>query len=383
MPVRKLWLHLFLAVTMLGSAGESFAQKDDSTTKAMGNVLEVKPEITHGFKPAVNINPFYRLYVGAGYNIVSKNENDVPYSSKHTIGLNYAVLDHSFHPYYRGHFPQVIGQWNLSVLAGYDQLRRLNYFGLGNETRRSANEDFDLVRTHHQYAGVGVEKHFDKHHVDVSIFYNATQVQREDNRLSLKSLPAVDPAVYTWEFFVGPRLSYTYTRLDELALPSKGFEVTTALSYTKNMERSGHSFSRAVTGFDLYTPLPGRLSVVNRVGFAYVTGNPDFYQMNMLGGSSTLRGFRRGRFYGKTAFYNQNELRWITETDKKFISGRIGLVALLDQGRVWLPGEQSDKMHFGYGGGFIVTLMNKYVVTTTYAFSNDDRRLNFKLRKLF
>ena len=57
----------------------------------------------------------------------------------------------------------------------------------------------------------------------------------------------------------------------------------------------------------------------------------------------------RERFYGKTNFYNNNELRWIKNTHNYLFAGRIGLLAFVDNGRIWQPLELSDKWHTAYG----------------------------------
>ena len=49
-----------------------------------------------------------------------------------------------------------------------------------------------------------------------------------------------------------------------------------------------------------------------RTGAATVTGNPEFYQYASIGGAPNMRGFKRDRFWGKTAFWNTHDLRFIS-----------------------------------------------------------------------
>src|SRR5690606_37799285 len=109
-----------------------------------------------------------------------------------------------------------------------------------------------------------------------------------------------------------------------------------------------------------------------RAGAATLNGKPEFYQLNMLGGSETLRGFRRSRFYGNTMAFNQNELYFIRDVRSYIFNGKAGLIALLDAGRVWYPGTTSTSLHVDYGGGIILSPFNQLTLYITYAFSKED-----------
>ncbi len=50
----------------------------------------------------------------------------------------------------------------------------------------------------------------------------------------------------------------------------------------------------------------------------------------------------------------------------------IGLHGGLDYGRVWLEDDNSDKMHFGYGGGFWLSPVNIAILSFDYYQSSDD-----------
>ncbi len=105
--------------------------------------------------------------------------------------------------------------------------------------------------------------------------------------------------------------------------------------------------------------------------------------MNKLGGYVNLRGYDRERFSGKTIFYNNNELRWVTNTKNYFFNGEIGLLAFYDDGRVWQPLERSNKWHTGYGGGLILIPFNKLVLTGTYCISEEAKFLQLKAGLFF
>jgi hypothetical protein len=337
-----------------------------------------------GFRPIANLNSFYRVYVGLSYQINNQHgENAV--TDKHTIGLNYSITEKSFHPYYKAIFPAAVAGWNLSLLAGYDGVRRVNFFGLGNESlRHPSSERFNWLRTENLYTSVGFDKTIAFFHfLQFNILYDAIKVYEDANRIAVQLKPKLTGAEYSRQSFLGSRVGYTYQKLSSQVIAEKGVEFSASAAYTENLQRRAHSFARFTTDVDVYVPLRRKLSAVIRSGLAAMTGNPDFYQLNTLGGTNTIRGYQRFRFYGKTAFYNQNELRWLTSIATKPFAGQVGVFALFDQGRVWHPGEASNKLHFGYGGGIILAPGNKVVVTGAYAMSNEDKRVHLSIRRVF
>jgi hemolysin activation/secretion protein len=84
-----------------------------------------------------------------------------------------------------------------------------------------------------------------------------------------------------------------------------------------------------------------------------------------------IRGYVLDRFWGNTAFYNSNELRYITNLRSYLLNGKIGLLVLYDNGRVWYKPESSGTWHYGYGGGLLLAPFNKFTGTVTYAQSPD------------
>ena len=65
------------------------------------------------------------------------------------------------------------------------------------------------------------------------------------------------------------------------------------------------------------------------------------------------------------------------------LRGKIGLIGFVDQGRVWMPKETSDKWHVGYGGGLLISPFNKIAATIYYGISEDDRLFHIRLGRFF
>ncbi len=79
----------------------------------------------------------------------------------------------------------------------------------------------------------------------------------------------------------------------------------------------------------------------------------EFYQAAKLGAASGLRGYRFDRYTGKSSFGTGFDLRYSFNTLKtSFLPFQIGIYTGYDVGRVWAEGENSDRWHDSYGGGF-------------------------------
>jgi len=61
-----------------------------------------------------------------------------------------------------------------------------------------------------------------------------------------------------------------------------------------------------------------------------------------------------------------------------FFRGNWGLLAFLDNGRVWVPDESSNTWHVGYGGGIWFLPYNKIAFAASYGFSKEDNLLYIK-----
>ena len=97
-----------------------------------------------------------------------------------------------------------------------------------------------------------------------------------------------------------------------------------------------------------------------------------------------MRGYRRDRFAGKTSVYQNSELRFrVSQFNAYVTKGEWGLVGFADFGRVWMPNEDSDTWHQGYGGGVWFLPFNKLAFTATYGVSEEDQIMSIKAGFLF
>jgi hypothetical protein len=367
------------------ASGNRIMMKQRNDTLITHYNWEERKIASSGVKKTLFYDDLYRFHIGLGYGITTHSWRKDPYGAKHAIGLNYSLTENSFHPYYRGSIIDFIGKWALDLRAGYDGARRVNFFGIGNESELITQDTrFHWLRTSHFYSGMGVSRKFlSKHLFRINILYDGVKVLPKEGRLVTKDAEFIEPSVLDYKHFGSAILGYDFLSVDDNIVPSKGFYFNTALSFTQNLKEKNRSFRNLTSDLGIYLPLARPLTLAIKAGAATMSGEPEFYQLNTLGGNFQLRGYERFRFYSKHHFYNQNELRWLPEVRSRIFNGRAGLMALFDNGRAWHPGETSDKWHFGYGGGVILVPFNKIAMGLTYAVSKEDKEFNFRFFTYF
>ena len=339
-------------------------------------------------KKGILFLPYYKnergFFIEAGYRKKNQQWRKQPSGWQQSIIGIYSISNASLGAEYKGIFNQIAGKWNLLLDASFDQKLKNYFHGFGNETTNTEDPPYYRFFTEEGRVSAGLNRIFDVHNsFTVSGFYNNVRVRNEKKGFVSENLINLDPASFNTKNFVGAQIDYAFYNVNDAVIPTKGFGFSLSASRTKNVSQTERSFNRYWTTLGFYIPLGKTFSFASRNGAATLDGNPEFYQYNWLGGGQNLRGFRRQRFYGKSIFYNNNELRWISNVKGYVFTGKIGLIGFLDDGRVWMPNEVSDKWHVGYGGGLLLSPFSKIAITVYYGVSEDDRLFHLRLGKFF
>jgi hypothetical protein len=336
----------------------------------------------------IKLSAFYnnpdRFYVSAGYGFARHEWRNYPYGFQQALYLRYSISQNALALLYEGTFYQFIGKWDLGISANYDWVRWTNFYGLGNETKNNnTTANYYQLRTNEFNGGLSLSRIIrNKHHIEVSGFYQAIEVIDDSGRFVTDNYTA--PQLYFFEhhLYAGGRVGYTFQDVNDPIVPTKGLMFYAGAAYTQNIQETSKAFASYNGILQLYFPLFSKFSFSVRGGLGSVSGDPEFYQYQSIGGGINLRGFRRDRFWGKTAFYNQNELRYITDFKGYLMNGKFGLLAFADEGRVWMPNETSDKIHVGYGGGIMLAPFNLASISFTYGVSDEARLFQIRLNRL-
>jgi hypothetical protein len=324
------------------------------------------------------------VFFEAGYKAVKQKWRTEPFASYQSIKLNYSPGNKSLGGDYKGIFNKLIGKWDLLLDATYDQVLKNYFFGFGNETPNTEKIEYYKVHTEEGIGSVGLSRAFARFHaITISGFFQSVKVANETDHLTSATPPSTDGTTFDRKNFIGGQIGYSYSKINDAVVPTKGIGFSLNGSHTTSLTQSGHYFDRYWTTLGFYLPLGGAFSFASRNGFYTLDGDPEFYQYNWLGGGQNLRGYHRQRFFGKTSFYTDNELRWIPNVSTYLFKGKMGLIGFVDQGRVWMPNEDSNKWHVGYGGGLLISPFNKIVATAYYGLSEDDHLFHIRLGRFF
>ncbi|HEX5655240.1 MAG TPA: BamA/TamA family outer membrane protein [Chitinophagaceae bacterium] len=326
------------------------------------------------------------ITLGVGYRIENQKWRKHPYGTGHRFMVYYGPNRGAVAGEYRYIANQLIGNWNLEGLARLDIPFVAHYFGTGNETLMDAS----VNRRFYRYRALAVNLGFNLNRlIDSTHFFSwnnlvqAIDIKNDADRFVGKNYSVFSEPSMTTKYFAATELVYQFKKTDHPIVPTRGVVFNLSGGHTFNLKEAGKDFSSYASSFSVYLPFFRVFSLALRAGGSAITGEPEFYQLATLSGKENLRGHRRQRFYGKTSFYNNNELRLILPTSNRLFNGSIGLLAFVDQGRVWQPGEKSERWHVGYGGGFFVAPFNKILLNASYGLSSEDRVLHLRLGFLF
>ncbi len=337
-----------------------------------------------GIKPGISYSFEDRIHISLGYRIQKQKWRKYPFGSQHDFNVNYSISQKAFSLQYKALFNQLIGKWNVGLLANYDFVRDMYYLGIGNNTVKSVDDkQFYKIRSREFNSGLSLIRPLDSSNsISISGFYKIIDHLKDGGKFLLVNQAPIDPSVFDKHNLAGAGIEYLYQKINDKVLPTKGLRFSSAVTYATDLT-DNNSYMRFTGNFGFYLPVLPSVTLGVKSGAATVTGNPRFYELNKIGGGNSLRGYLRYRFYGKTSFYNQNELQWNINVKSWLMNGKIGLLALLDNGRVWQPGETSDKWHTGYGMGIMIAPFNKLSVTASYGMSKENNLLHLRVGRLF
>ncbi|MEO7801655.1 MAG: BamA/TamA family outer membrane protein [Ginsengibacter sp.] len=343
-------------------------------------------DINH-LHPYILFNNRDRWYVGVNYTFLKHKWRRFPYASMTTIGLNYYGTTRAINASVSILYPNVFNKWDLNLTGGYNALKWTNFFGTGNETvLASANRIYHRMRSVDGSVKAGLSKHIGKSSYSISGMFQGLKIINDTSRFIAKVLR--DEKEFTPNYYAALQLMYSYLTLNDSIVPTRGVTFLASTGGYRNFTQSD-IFQNVTARAQGYLPLAGKFSVAIRAGGEMIIGNSSivnnaqFNQHAIIGGPVFLRGYRAERFWGKSSFYNQNELRFITNIRSSLLNAKAGLLAFFDDGRVWLPGESSNTLHTSYGGGLMIAPFNKISASITYGISKETQVLQFVVNTLF
>jgi hypothetical protein len=273
-------------------------------------------------------------------------------------------------------FHHLVGRWDLLMSAEMGQPYPTIYFyGEGNETVKLKSIPKESYQSHvYGYTLFGgLQRMFwQKSSFHVGVLYehnNATL--HEDNILHDQSLFGLDHLDY-----IGPAAGIEIDFRDNALAPKQGARFVAGSKYLHFNNSLGDYFSNTKVSLEFYQTrslyLPITLGL--KGSFNNTEGDVPFYELSTLGRTTGLRGFSRDRFSGNTAASINTQLAVEFGTIKTALAPlTFGTFGFYDIGRIWATGEDSNRIHNGYGVGIYFTpLFEIFTTRMSVGFSEEE-----------
>jgi hypothetical protein len=328
------------------------------------------------------------LIVAGGFTRQTWGFRKRPYSTLQTVQAQYSFGRDDFKVNYDGEFRRENSNVYFVLDAQASQLENLNYFGAGNDLSNVPPE------------GQG-ESYFDVDSDTYVLFPSVWWAPARTLNLYVGPEAKLTDTPASQGGYTGEAQPYGIGQFGEvgvrggLDLDTRGHRLTGTVgdqfradgkpaASGVRLKAEGFYYpeawdSKGFGGLDssLRGYLVGkRAMIAARVGGRQVWGEYPWFEAAFIGGSKTVRGFRKNRFSGDASLYGSVELRLWLFRGRLVAPGRWGIFGLADVGRVYVDGEESETWHPSYGGGIFFQMHTlDTVFHVSVAHSDEDTRL--------
>ena len=324
--------------------------------------------------------------LGASVTWVAPKFRREPYGHSHRLAADVSTLTGGVEAVYNGHWVEAWGPLDAFVeLAGASPREVRNFYGLGNETTDDLDEEFYRVRQAYVAVAVGLGRTFGEGaEVGLAPAAALNLVDRTEGRI-LAGLPE-DAEVFDPQGFAGGDGFLILYHADRAVNPRRGFRWENRAGVRAGVVNASDVFAPLASDLAVYLSpsLDPQITLALRVGASHVAGDFPFYEAATLGGEENLRGYRSTRFSGRSAFYQNAELRiGLLDFRTYAAGGTFGVLGFADNGRVWADGESSTVWHQGYGGGVWANFFDLVLLRGTIGASEEGTFVNIGLGFLY
>ncbi|WP_190809986.1 metallophosphoesterase [Flagellimonas sp. S3867] len=315
------------------------------------------------FLPIIGSNPDDGFKIGFTNTYTFNGFRQNPFTQQHVINAAYYFATNGFDVGYNGEFANVFEGVNLELDARFTSPNfAVNFFGFGNETENNDDDeplglDFNRVRLRTiKIAPSLVWRGYLGSKVRLGVSYEDIEVEETEDRFINQFY--VQNGEESEQSFFGLDAEYTYSNSDNEAFPTMGMSFSLHGGYKMNLNDSDRAFGYVIPSLSIDHKLcsNGKLVLATKLkGHINIGDDFEFYQGANIGANNGLRGFRFERFTGKSAFYQNTDLRLsFRNRQTGLLPVTPGIYGGFDYGRVWFPGDDSDKWHNSVGGGFFL-----------------------------
>lgn len=279
-----------------------------------------------------------------------------PSADEHMARVGYATKAGSFGADYTGKFRLENSPMSMGLFVRLSGLDFLHFYGFGNESTASAEDDFYDVKRNEYVLAPSLQWEHKHTTVSLRVGTKYSKTDLEPNRLINDVRP-----YGTGDFSqVGAGAGIAVDTRESDSASEGGVRVQVDGNFYPPIASVEDTFGEVHGEAALYQPIPFLKTPVLalRAGGKHVWGDVPYYEAAYIGGANTLRGFARQRFAGDASAFGSAELRIPITRIYILVPGQLGVFALGDAGRVFLDGESSNKWHTAVGGGLWISLVD-------------------------
>jgi len=315
---------------------------------------------------------------------------------KPDFGAKYSLValastNKNFSINFKTQFREVIKKWDLvfNLKAARPDRNFRFFYGLGNDTqfdRALFSENYYTNVTTNFTSELGLVKTFwKKSQLKISGKYEFQKVEISSrNELDISIYEDENPLGFGESILLGSEVDFNLDLRDDVAFPTKGAQLKVnnfSFFNSKNdTDFGGRISTEALFYFSAGIKVPTTLGI--RTGYIKSYGETPFFYKSYLGQQSNLRGFRNNRFGDESAAFVNTDLRFHFGTIlTRVLPLRYGVYGLFDAGKVWVENENSETIHFSYGGGvYLIPYVESFNLNFSVAKPNNGQvLLNFTI----
>lgn len=318
------------------------------------------------------------LIIGGGAHRTSYMFHREPFSSKHVFDASIATRSQAFTFNYEGLFNQRLGEWGI-LLRGIARTRGTieNFYGYGSNTDSpEAGAQFYETKIEDYRADLGVYRSLSESVLfKASSFVEYANVNENAGGFATIPTAGIDESDLDALKYSGLLVQITADQRDHSAFPKSGYRWDSSIETRVGLNQAADEFTTFTSALSLYvTPaVARRTTLALRVGGTHVQGSFPYYRSATVGSTTGLRGWRRDRFSGHSAFYQNVELRQQLFYYSTIAAvGTGGVLLHLDNARVWSDEDDASNWHQGVGGGLWFNLFDMVIFKSSLTISQEE-----------
>jgi hypothetical protein len=309
--------------------------------------------------PWLGYTPDIGLFVGGGPLLEHYGFRSHPYEYRMSLRVGYATGVGRWRAEYDADFRHLGSALHATLFARASAIDVVHYYGPGNESEALQPRGYYRV-DQQQYAldptlimPLGA-------HTTLGVGPTIRRVvTARDTTLLGRSLPGTYGAGTFTQ--AGARMRLALDTRNRVEYPTRGVFVSTQASAYPSIGSVTQPYAALRSEASTYLTAGGSLTptLALRVGGDKLWGSYPFFDAAFVGGGSTIRGFNEQRFAGNASLYGNAELRVFLTKFFFLLPSDLGVFGLADAGRVFAPGERSNAIHEGFGGGVWVSPLGR------------------------